>query len=164
MKNHLIGQEKSGAGGNKSKIKNFPGPGRLSTFDRTEKITNRVPMQTGDVPEAPQNDVAPVALPVQGSYWMVPPKSIVYCRAAGNYTHIFLSNGKELVLCKRLKEVEALLPWNLFHRTHQTYLVNLRHVERWVRENGDFLHLSNGVRAPVARLRKKGLKDRLNMP
>ena len=94
---------------------------------------------------------------------MVPPGSIVFCRAAGNYTHIFLSNGKELSLCKRLKEVESLLPEALFYRVHQTYLVNLRHVKMWLRENGDFLHLSNGEKAPVARLRKKGLKSRLNL-
>ncbi len=94
---------------------------------------------------------------------MVPPKSIVHCRAAGNYTHIFLSTGKEAVICKRLKEVEALLPDMMFYRPHHSYLVNLSHVEMWVREGGGYLRLTDGEKVPVARLRKNNLKSRLKV-
>lgn len=89
---------------------------------------------------------------------MVRCEDIVRCQAAGNYTTIFLANGQGFSICKRLKEVEAMLPEEIFCRVHQSHLVNLGWVEMWVREG---LVLANGAKVAVARGKRDGLRGRL---
>ncbi|MCF8245788.1 MAG: LytTR family transcriptional regulator [Saprospiraceae bacterium] len=99
-----------------------------------------------------------VVFPVRRGYRIVRYADIVRCQAAGNYTTIFLANGQEFSICKRLKDTAAMLPSEVFFRAHQSHLVNLWWVELWVREG---LVLSNGAKVPVAKSRRDGLKSRL---
>ena len=104
-----------------------------------------------------------VALPVQSGYVMVLMNDIVHCKAAGNQTHIFLANGKEVVLYKRLHQMEKALPKKMFYRVHNSHLVNFKHVEMWVQRDRDYLYLSNGSKTPVAKVKKKGVKEWLGV-
>jgi hypothetical protein len=108
----------------------------------------------------PGHPVKTVAFPMKNGYRMVRCEDIVRCEAAGNYTTVFLANGQDFSLCKRLKEVEGMLPGEVFCRVHQSHLVNLGWVEMWVREG---LVLANGVRVAVAKGRREELKKNLQI-
>jgi two-component system, LytTR family, response regulator len=53
---------------------------------------------------------------------------IVRCQGEGNYTHIWFSDGKHLLVAKTLVEFEDLLQEFGFVRVHKTPLVNLNYV------------------------------------
>ncbi len=71
---------------------------------------------------------------------------VVYCKADGSFTDIFLLKNNKLEKIKssrNLGEFEAELPEALFCRTHHGYLVNLSYIDRFERtgRNG-LIHLS----------------------
>ncbi len=104
-----------------------------------------------------------IALRVKAGYRIIRCEDIIRCQAAGNYTNIFLANGQEISICKRLKEVEGMLPTDMFCRVHQSHLVNVVLVEMWIKDNGDFLLLKGGMEVPVARQRKNMIKEKLKI-
>lgn len=78
-------------------------------------------------------------------------KEIKFLKAEGNYTQIYLSNTKVETVSKTLKSFESLLIHKNFFRPHQSYIVNLDYVERYLYEGT--LILNESEKIPVA---KKG--------
>jgi two-component system LytT family response regulator len=85
---------------------------------------------------------------------------ILYCQADGNYTVIHTAKEK-FVITKTLKQIESLLHNGQFFRTHQSYLVNLNHIRKYMRGAGGEIILSNGSNVQVARARKEALMKRI---
>ncbi|CAG5077220.1 LytR/AlgR family response regulator transcription factor [Parvicella tangerina] len=54
---------------------------------------------------------------------------IVYCKAEGNYSHVYLSDDRKLLIAKTLKKLEIEIASKAFVRTHQSHLINLTYVE-----------------------------------
>ncbi|WP_294670488.1 LytTR family DNA-binding domain-containing protein [uncultured Fluviicola sp.] len=80
---------------------------------------------------------------------------ITYCLADGAYTHFFFTNRKEILVSKTLAHFENIIDNNHFIRTHQSYLVNMRHVTQFDKRNGGFLILPNGIEIPVSTRKKE---------
>ncbi|NVO10574.1 MAG: LytTR family transcriptional regulator DNA-binding domain-containing protein [Bacteroidales bacterium] len=55
--------------------------------------------------------------------------SIIYCKGEGRYTYIYLNNNKHIVVAKLLKDVELVLPLDIFYRIHKSCLINLDYVK-----------------------------------
>ena len=73
-------------------------------------------------------------------------EDIVFCKADGSFTQLYVLKQQKLekiTSSRNLGEFEAELPELLFCRTHHSFLVNLRYVERFERtgRNG-IIHLS----------------------
>jgi len=51
--------------------------------------------------------------------------AILYIKAAGNYSEVFIKNDKRIVVSQSLGAIEDRLPPSLFFRTHKSYLVSL---------------------------------------
>ncbi|HLF62716.1 MAG TPA: LytTR family DNA-binding domain-containing protein [Saprospiraceae bacterium] len=86
---------------------------------------------------------------------------IIRCEADRNYTVIFTRHGKQHIFSRPLKDVEKLLPEELFFRVHQSHLINIRDIQTYIRGIGGQLILKNGKVIPVARTRKDALMKRL---
>ena len=87
---------------------------------------------------------------------------IIYCRAEGNYTRIYLKNENFLV-SKVLKYFESGLPCGMFLRIHRSLLINIMSIVG-LYENS--VILSTNVILNIARRRKKKIfkvlsKDKL---
>jgi two-component system, LytTR family, response regulator len=80
---------------------------------------------------------------------------ITYCLADGAYTHFFFTNRKEILVSKTLAHFENIIDNNHFIRTHQSYLVNMRHVTQFDKRNGGFLILPNSIEIPVSTRKKE---------
>lgn len=88
---------------------------------------------------------------------------ILYCKAEGNYTRVFsLHQEKPELFTKQLHHIEELLPPDTFYRSHHSYLVNLKHVEQFIRSGNGELKMKDGQRVPVSRSQKEGLLERLS--
>lgn len=79
-------------------------------------------------------------------------KEIIFCQSDGCYTTFYLSDKRKLVISKPLKVYEEQLPKRSFLRTHQSYIVNTRFIDRYDKD-GHVL-LRTGAIIPVS-VRKK---------
>ena len=91
-----------------------------------------------------------IALPTENGYEFLKINSIMYCEASSNYCRVICVDGKEILLAKTLKNIQLLLPPNLFQRIHKSYLVNLNYITRFDRTNSLEIELQNGKKLPVA--------------
>jgi two-component system, LytTR family, response regulator len=77
---------------------------------------------------------------------------ITHLEADINYTHIYLSDGKQQTLSCTLKSFEGFLTKHNFTRIHRSYIVN----ENFILAKGTFeIVMKNGVRLPIARRRRE---------
>ena len=104
-----------------------------------------------------------IALPTQDGFKMVATEDIVRCEADGNYTTLVNIDGSQIVVCRQLKSVEEALPSADFLRVHHSHIVNLNHVDYYVRNGGGSLYLTNGDVVEVSRSRKNELLNRVNL-
>lgn len=86
-------------------------------------------------------------------------RSIVCIRGASDYSEIVLSDGKQLLLRRPLKEWEARLPPS-FARVHRSAIVNLDHVERVERDGDEYRVHLRGTSEPVALSRRQAQRLR----
>lgn len=77
-------------------------------------------------------------------------KYIEYCYADQSYSVIVTYFGKKINISKPLKYLQEFLPSNQFYRTHKSYLVNINHIEKYSKQNGNFVHLKSGTKIPVS--------------
>jgi two-component system LytT family response regulator len=65
---------------------------------------------------------------------------IMFFKADGAYTKVYLADGKEHHLSKGLKSFETMLEDNVnFIRCHKSFLVNINHVTQYLKPNGGTL-------------------------
>ncbi|WP_421873449.1 LytR/AlgR family response regulator transcription factor [Marinoscillum sp.] len=79
---------------------------------------------------------------------------IVRCESSDNYTRFFLTDKRSILVSTTLKEYEKLLDSQSFFRTHQSHLVNLRHIDHYDKREGGTLVMKDQSRLPVS-VRKK---------
>lgn len=106
-------------------------------------------------------DFPSLAVPISEGLEFVPVDEILYCASDNNYTYIHKISGDSILLSKTLKEVEGMLENRQFLRIHQSFLINPRHLRKYVRGQGGHVIMSNGKELPVARARKEDLLDSL---
>lgn len=100
-----------------------------------------------------------VALPTTEGLEFLFPEDIVRCESESNYTHVFLNNGRQMLIAKTLKDIEALLP-DSFLRVHQSHLVNIVHINKYFKGDGGYLLLDEGTTVPVSRSKREELLRR----
>lgn len=89
-------------------------------------------------------------------------REIMYCESESNYTRFHLAGSKPVMVSKTLKKVEELLSGNPdFFRIHQSYLVNLNYIQRYVKGDGGELVMKNGSNLLVSRKKKSGFLELL---
>lgn len=81
--------------------------------------------------------------------------NIIYCEANGAYTNFFLTNGKKLLVSKHLKEYENLLKEHHFYRVHNSYLINLYQVKKYVKTDGGYIIMNNDEIVSISRTKKE---------
>lgn len=95
-----------------------------------------------------------IALPTLNGLVFMPVQSIVRCESTGNYTKIFFTDRKQLLVSKPLKEFEELLTEIDFFRVHNSHLINLQQMDSYIQGEGGFALMSDGTQVEVSRRRK----------
>ncbi len=103
-----------------------------------------------------------LALATQEGTHFVDLEQILYLESMGSYTKFVLENQKDIVVSKVLKEYEDLLnPALGYIRVHQSNIVNMRHIRKYVKGDGGQLWMSNGSEIEVSRRKKDELLEAL---
>ncbi len=99
-----------------------------------------------------------IAVPTAEGFELIAAADVIYFEAESNYTHIFLKNKNKIIACRTLKKIEEQIQdYNFFVRVHNSYMVNLNEVTRYVRGEGGYLVMSNNTSVNVSRSRKDAL-------
>ena len=80
---------------------------------------------------------------------------ILYCVAESNYSHLHMIDRKKYTMSKTLKETELLLTHLNFFRIHQSYIINIDHMQRYMRDDGGYVIMVDGKKIPIAKRRKE---------
>jgi two-component system, LytTR family, response regulator len=98
-----------------------------------------------------------IAVSTSESFTFLDLDEIVCCESESNYTYIHLVDKGRILISKTLKLIEDILDKDQFVRVSQSYLVNLNHVKKYVREDGGYLLMSNGMTITVSKNKKDDL-------
>lgn len=82
-------------------------------------------------------------------------KDIVYCESDGSYTAFFFNDNRRIQTSKPIKDVEETLSESGFYRVHQSYLINMKHIRKYIRGDGGEVVMSNGKTINVSRQKKQ---------
>ena len=88
-------------------------------------------------------------------------EDIFRLEAMGSYTKLYILNQNPIVASKTLGEYDNLLPKKTFFRCHQSHLINLNHLLRYDRREGNMLILKDGTRVPLSTRKKDILLEKL---
>ncbi len=81
---------------------------------------------------------------------------IIRFEGEGSYSKIFIEGQSEILVSKNLKEFQELLSKNNFFRTHNSHLINLEYVRKYILKDGGYIEMKDSSIVPISR-RKKDL-------
>jgi len=97
---------------------------------------------------------AKVALPTDGKLIFVNTNEIIYCKALGTRTTVHSLNNKVFTTSKTIGEFEEILPEKTFFRIHNSYLININSITKYIKGRGGFIEMQDGTRIEVAARRR----------
>jgi len=85
---------------------------------------------------------------------------VLYVESDGNYSTIVMKDAQKIVITKKLKEVNSILPGNQFFRIHNSYIINLKKIKEFIKSEG-YVVMESNHKIPVARQRKSDFLEKL---
>ncbi len=120
---------------------------RSSNADQIEAFLSNLNSDPGNFPK--------LALPTLDGYQLEKINNIVYCQAEETYCKIFTNRNEAILVARTLKNIEELLPEELFFRIHKSYLVNMNYIKSYSKTDGYKIILENGIELDVATRRNE---------
>ena len=87
--------------------------------------------------------------------YVVPVNDIIRVEAVSNYSRIYFSDGKQMIVAKVLHWFEEKLPMETFARVHRSHLINSQFIQKINGSNADTLLLVNGEAITMSRRKKQ---------
>jgi two-component system LytT family response regulator len=89
-------------------------------------------------------------------------EDIISIQSNNSYTLFSIEGKEQQVSTKPIKDYEELLCGDGFYRIHNTCLINLKHVCRYIKGEGGVVVLSNNAQHEVSRRRKSDFLEMLS--
>lgn len=89
--------------------------------------------------------------------------TILHLEANSNYTNIHFLTGKKIIASKTLKELEELLPKDVFFRSHHSHIINITQIKKYFRGDGGQVELSDGSVIEISRKNKEQFLKMIGM-
>jgi len=99
------------------------------------------------------NEDSKLILSLHDSFQVVDLNELLYCESDKGYTTFYCSDGKKYLVSKTLKEFEERLTTSNFIRPHQSFMVNLKFIDKY--EKSGVIYLKNGKKIPVSSRKKE---------
>ncbi|MDQ3017854.1 MAG: LytTR family DNA-binding domain-containing protein [Bacteroidota bacterium] len=95
-----------------------------------------------------------IAIPSQDGLLFFDISHIIHLEAQSNYTDIYFDDHAKLLASRTLKEFEDILPTDNFFRIHNSHIINLQFIKKYIRGDGGQVELKNGTHVLVSRRKK----------
>ncbi len=96
-----------------------------------------------------------IAIPTQEGLLFFDIKNIIHLEAQSNYTVIYFDDQSKLMASRTLKEFEEILPADTFFRPHNSHIINLNFIKRYLRGDGGQVEMKDGKYILVSRRKKE---------
>ncbi len=96
-----------------------------------------------------------ISVPTVKGFTFVPVSEILRCQARGNYTILFLKDLRKFTVARTLKQFEELLSGYNFFRVHQSHLINLAYMRKYLKGNGGTVWMEDQTQIEVSTRRKE---------
>ncbi|MBL6446740.1 response regulator transcription factor [Fulvivirga sp. 29W222] len=102
-----------------------------------------------------------LAIKKRGRIQLIPIEDLLYCKGAGAYTELYLTDGTKELHDKSLEKLEQLLSHS-FERIHKSYLVKMSEIKEIMVKPGSkyIAELKNGELIPIGRTKYKDLRGK----
>lgn len=95
-----------------------------------------------------------IVLPTQEGFEVIQLEELIWCQGDGAYTRFNMTDNRQFLVSKMLKDYDSLLQNQGFFRIHRSYLINLNHVVRYFKGKGGDVELTDGSVLAVSRDKK----------
>lgn len=99
-----------------------------------------------------------IALTTNDGMIFVTTADILYCEAESNYTTVVL-NDRKIVVSKTLKEIDEALSGADFFRIHNSFLININQIQKFVRGDGGYVIMNDGKSVGISRSRRQDFME-----
>lgn len=96
-----------------------------------------------------------LAIPTSDGMEYLNPKDIIRIESDRSYSWFYLPGNRKILVSRHLKEFQDILGDRHFFRSHNSHLINLRFVKKFIRREGGFIEMQDGSQIPVSRGRKE---------
>lgn len=90
-------------------------------------------------------------------------KDIIRFEADDNYTNIYLSDGEKITASKTIKSYEEQLEKFNFYRVHKSHVINLNYMRKYVKGDGGYLVMDDGIKIEVSRRRRPAFMEKIRV-
>lgn len=127
-----------------------------------ERLSKQRKLQTKDKMELLRSSLTliksqeeKIAVPTNDGLEFIPIKNIVHIESNSNYSKLFFIDGKSILVTKLLGEFEEILKAYNFFRIHNSHLINISYIKKYIRGEGGQVEMQNGAVIDVARRKKE---------
>jgi two-component system LytT family response regulator len=96
-----------------------------------------------------------IAVPTNEGLEFIVIKTIIRIESSSNYSRLYLTSKHSVLVTKLLKDFEELLTPYRFFRVHNSHLINLNYISRYIRGDGGQVVMENGDVVDVSRRKKE---------
>jgi two-component system LytT family response regulator len=121
--------------------------------DCVARVSQKLGKQTGGT--------GMIGLSVKDGIIFIKPADLIRVEAAGSYTTFYLENNVRHLASRSMKEYEGQLDPAVFFRCHNSHIINLRKVVKFIHSNGYFAEMTNGAVVEIARRQKETFLEKL---
>ena len=122
------------------------------------KVKNSIHTFKGDISHElllkylKQTQLGKIGIPIGDGIEYMELNDIIHVDADGSYTKIFTKNNTILV-SKYLKEIQTILDEDCYFRPHNSYIINLNHVKKYISKDS-MISMSDGSFISLAKNKK----------
>lgn len=131
---------------------------KIEKFQSTVINSNRFEKLLKEFSESQHNKK--ISINTDGKLIFLNTDDIMFVESDGNYSTIFLSNNQKVLVTKKLKEINSILPDNWFFRIHNSYIINLSKIKEYFKTEG-YVVMESQHKIPVARQRKSDFLEKI---
>jgi two-component system LytT family response regulator len=104
-----------------------------------------------------------IAVPSGDGLLFIRTENIIRCEAEGNYVVIYQCAKEKILITKTLGDIETMLDPAAFCRIHNSHLINLAHIKKYVKGEGGYVIMSDNCTVDVSRRKKEEFMRMLNI-
>jgi two-component system LytT family response regulator len=95
-----------------------------------------------------------LAIPTSEGMEYLNTRDIIRIEADRSYCWFYLQDRRKYLVSKNLKDYQDLLSDRDFFRPHNSHLINLDHVKKYIKQDGGYIEMTDGSHIPVSRIKR----------
>ena len=102
-----------------------------------------------------EGGIEKLAVPTMEGIDFMEVSQIIFCEADRGYTNIYLKHEAPKLVSRTLKDFESILTNSGFCRVHHRYLINMKHIQKYIKGEGGYVILTDDHHVDISRRKKE---------